>query len=293
MIKLIAPGWEKVFTRRVQSVLNNFTKATPNILMKFHRDIEDRARKLGTGLAGLSMLSHQITVYEQIFKDLAASEKDAIVTVQKDINREFTPVIERVMIPSYEGCAAESGSGSYKRMKALMGDHVEHQRQWMFQESADEVRRQLETMVHDVGERLADKTDEVFIQIKRDYRSVLGGGNVTQGEVIPRVQRQVRKETKKTIEGVEKMMRRVMGLELEEDADPKVEDDEMSEPDNDSNGTETKPETKFEDNTDVQASASDDVKREVADQCTRPPSTEPTFSEEESNGGDGDNGNNA
>lgn len=290
MIKLIAPGWEKVFTRRVQSVLNNFTKATPAILKKFHRDIEDRARKIGTGLASLSMLSHQITVYEQIFKDLAASEKDAIITIQKDINREFTPVIEREMTPSYEGCTAEYGPGSYKRMKALMAEHVEQKRQTMFQESADEVRRQLEDMVHDVGERLADKTDEVFIQIKRDYRAVLGGGNVTQGEVLPRVQRQVRKETKKTIDGVEKMMKKVMGLEMDESADPKVED--ASDPDNDSNGTETKTEAKTEDN-DEHAPGFDNVKREDAEQPTRSPSPDATISDEGSDEGDDDSGSDA
>ena len=114
MIKLIAPGWEKAFTRRVQSVLNNFTKAIPAVLKKFHRDIEDRARKIGTGLASLSMLSHQISVYEQVMKDAATSTKDMIMTAQKDMNREFIPVLERVMQPSYEWCEAERGSGQYK-----------------------------------------------------------------------------------------------------------------------------------------------------------------------------------
>ncbi|KAL8899294.1 MAG: hypothetical protein Q9207_006271 [Kuettlingeria erythrocarpa] len=284
MIKLLAPGWEKVFTRRVQSVLNNFTKAAPTILKKFHRDMEDRARKIGTDLSSLSMLSHQITTYEQIFKDVAAGERDAIMTLQKDINREFTPVIERNMTPSYEGCTAECGPGSYKRMKTLMNEHVEQSRHRMFQESADEVRRQLDTMVHDVGERLADKTDEVFIQIKRDYRAVLGGGNIAQGEVIPRLQRQVRKETKKTIDGVEKMMKKVMGLEVDESADVKAEeDDALSELDDDS---ETKSKIKSEDN-DARASGSDEDKSEHVDQPTQPSSPDAEISDEESDEGDG------
>lgn len=114
MIKIIAPGWEKVFTRRVTSVLNNFTKSIPAILLKFHREIEDRARKIGTGLGSLAMLSHQITVYEQVIKDAAASTKDMIIARQKDINREFTPVVERMMQPSYEWCEAERGPGQYK-----------------------------------------------------------------------------------------------------------------------------------------------------------------------------------
>lgn len=66
---------------------------------------------------------------------------------------------------------------------------------------------QLKDMVSSVEETLADKTDEVFMQIKRDYRAVLGGGDAPQGEVLPRVQRLVRKNIKKTIEGAERMMK--------------------------------------------------------------------------------------
>ncbi|KAL8800856.1 MAG: hypothetical protein Q9182_004876 [Xanthomendoza sp. 2 TL-2023] len=231
LIKLIAPGWEKVFTRRVQSVMTNLTKTVPAVLKKFHRDIEDRARKIGTGLASLSMLSHQITVYEQVLKDAAASTKDVIITRQKDINREFTPVIERAMIPSYEWCEAERGPGQYKRMKVYMKDYVETNRHTMFQESAQEVKRQLQAMVKDIEETLADKMDEVFIQIKRDYRAVLGAGDVPEGEVLPRVQRLVRKDIKRTIDGVERMMRIIVGLEVEDLADAVEPVDEISKSD--------------------------------------------------------------
>ncbi|KAL8688345.1 MAG: hypothetical protein Q9224_004906 [Gallowayella concinna] len=255
MIKLIAPGWEKVFTRRVQSVMTNLTKTVPAVLKKFHRDIEDRARKIGTGLASLSMLSHQITAYEQVLKDAAASTKDVIITRQKDINREFAPVIERAMIPSYEWCEAERGPGQYKRMKAYMKDHVETNRNTMFQESAEEVKRQLQAMVNDIEETLADKMDEVFIQIKRDYRAVLGGGDVPEGEVLPRVQRLVRKDIKKTIDGVERMLRIVVGLEVEDAVEAGEITKCESEDDDD------KDEAKHGEATDMQASA--DIKRET------------------------------
>ncbi|KAL8820149.1 MAG: hypothetical protein Q9223_001566 [Gallowayella weberi] len=231
MMKLIAPGWEKVFTRRVQSVMTNLTKTVPAVLKKFHRDIEDRARKIGTGLASLSMLSHQITVYEQVLKDAAPSTKDVIITRQKDINREFAPVIGRAMIPSYEWCEAERGPGQYKRMKAYMKDHVETNRHTMFQESAQEVKRQLQATVKDIEETLADKMDEVFIQIKRDYRAVLGDGDVPEGEVLPRVQRLIRKDIKRTIDGVERMMRIAVGLEVEDIADTVKAEDEITKSD--------------------------------------------------------------
>lgn len=119
------------------------------------------------------------------------------------------------------------GSGSFARMKAHMNDHIATCRLTMFQESALEVQHQLEQLLKEVENELADKTDEVFVQMKRDYRSVSGGGNVPQnGEVLPREARQVRKETRRTIEGVEKIMRRVAGLEVEMDSSQENEDQE-------------------------------------------------------------------
>ncbi|CAO1602122.1 hypothetical protein XANCAGTX0491_005753 [Xanthoria calcicola] len=273
MIKIIAPGWEKVFTRRVASVLNHFTKSIPAILLKFHREIEDRARKIGTGLGSLAMLSHQITVYEQIIKDAAASTKDMIIARQKDINREFTPVVERMMQPSYEWCEAERGPGQYKRMKTYMSSHVEGHRDAMFKASADEVRNQLEDMVSSVEETLADKTDEVFMQIKRDYRSVLGGEDLPQGEVLPRVQRLVRKETKKTIGGVERLMKIAVGLEVEDlPDDVKDEDEVMERHHEDEDAADSVRGEKKE----LQASTPSNIKHEAADAA--PPMLQPSTS---------------
>ena len=101
-----------------------------------------------------------------------------------------------------------------------MNSHVAQHRLTMFQESADEVRRQLQVLVAEVEEELSDKIDEVFFQVKRDYRSALGGGDQPkEGEILPKLQRQVRKETMRSIESVEKIMRRVVGLEVDESED--------------------------------------------------------------------------
>lgn len=59
------------------------------------------------------MLQQQLQVYEDIFKDLAATTKDALNTQQKDINREFVPVIETAMTAAYDVCTAESGKKLY------------------------------------------------------------------------------------------------------------------------------------------------------------------------------------
>ena len=63
----------------------------------------------GTGIAGLATLQQQLQIYGDIFKYLATTTKESINKQQKDINREFVPVIARVMEDAYEGCVNERG----------------------------------------------------------------------------------------------------------------------------------------------------------------------------------------
>ena len=90
-------------------VMASFARNSAACLKKFHKDIEARARQIGTGIAGLSMLQQQIGNYESILKDLSTAVKDTINTNQKEINREFVPVIEQAMAAAYEACVEERG----------------------------------------------------------------------------------------------------------------------------------------------------------------------------------------
>ena len=93
----------------------------------------------------------------------------------------------------------------------------------MFQASADKVKKSLEGLIKIVEEQLGEKTDEVFVSMRRDYRAVLGGGEVREGEMLPRPQRLCRKEIKGVIEGVQKIFEKVANGELDED-DPQTGD---------------------------------------------------------------------
>ena len=100
-------------------------------------------------------------------------------------------------------------------MKSALNGHVEQQRHVMFQRSADEVRNLLQRMVRTLQQTLDERADEIFLAMRRDYRAVLGGGDLPQGELLPKAQRLMRKAVMSKIESVEKIFRRVAGLEME------------------------------------------------------------------------------
>jgi len=111
-------------------------------------------------------------------------------------------------------------------MKAHMNSHVAHERHTMFQQSADNVQTRLEEMVKHVKDLMDDKTDEVFTQMRRDYRSIIGGGDIPQeGEMLPKDQRLVRREVMKVIEGVEKSFMKVAGMSADDEDENKENDD--------------------------------------------------------------------
>ena len=87
----------------------SFIRNTASIIRAFHQDVSSRAVKVGAGIAGLHILQQQLGVYESLLKDLMNIVKEVINTCQKDINREFTPIVADHMIPAYEGCTQESG----------------------------------------------------------------------------------------------------------------------------------------------------------------------------------------
>lgn len=208
-----------------------FTREASKLLTEFHRDVNSRVSKVGAGLAGLRMLQQQLEVYENIIKDLASTVKGTINNTQKDINREFTPVIERAMTAAYDACVAEAGMyllfsretelilagpGSYARMKAAMQAHVDQERHVMFELSADEAKRRLIEMIEGASMTMSDRIDEVFVAMRRDYRSVLGGGD-TQGEILPKSQRILRKQVMTTLDGVEQLFKIALGQTTDDD----------------------------------------------------------------------------
>lgn len=76
-------------------------------------------------MARFYMLRNQLQAYREVIKDASNKTKVDISTRQKDINREFVPVITLNMLPAYQYCTEERGTGSYKRMKAHMDTYVE------------------------------------------------------------------------------------------------------------------------------------------------------------------------
>ncbi|KAI9753132.1 MAG: Protein kinase C signaling pathway involved MAPKK protein [Chaenotheca gracillima] len=222
LIKVLTTGWEKTFVRRIPAVMSTFSKSCGDLLKAFHKDIDKRARKHGTSIASLQMLLQQMGTYEAIFKDLAVALLDRINAEQREINREFTPVICAAMETAYSRCVEERGTGSFARMKQSMMTHIESSKDSMFRDSADEVRRRLGQMKTSVEEQMANKVDEVSSKVKKDYLTILGGYNSDEmsralsAPKMPHWEQSKRVEIGEIVEGAGKVWEELLDGKSEE-----------------------------------------------------------------------------
>lgn len=182
------------------------------MLNTFHDEVEKRATKNGGNLGRYLMLRHGLANYREVVKDTTNRTKLTISSRQRDINREFVPVVTTAMMPVYDVCTAERGPGSFRRMKLAMEQHVDREKNDMFAKAADSVRGLITVMLKDIQAELEASLDEIFLSMKRDYIQLVTGINAANEERLPREQRKMRKEVLDVIEGARLAFDRVVGL---------------------------------------------------------------------------------
>ncbi len=195
-------------------MLNGLSNQSGTLLTAFHNTVESRAIQNGTPLASLQVLKQQLPTYKDTLKDLSVAAQTKITTRQKDINREFVPVVAETMHQVYEDCEGERGPGQYVRMKALMSRHVDGVRHQMFQDSTNAVKKSLKKLVKDVEDFMLGKADEVFISVKRDYEAVVLGRHAASAQQLPREHQEMQTDVNDIVEGTELEFKKVLGLEL-------------------------------------------------------------------------------
>jgi hypothetical protein len=151
--------------------------------------------------------------------------------LQRDANRDFTPVITNLMHDVYERCTEERGPGCFMRMKDLMGEHVGRARHVMFGAATQTVTGHLNQMCKALEEKMSEKVDEIFLGMKRDYMQVLGGINTDQTATLPKDERTLRAEIRSMLLTVDGQFESIAGGEIEdiEVGELKTDDEEEEE----------------------------------------------------------------
>ncbi|THV72223.1 hypothetical protein D6D27_09720 [Aureobasidium pullulans] len=238
--KILGNGWEKAFHRRLPQILKACSKGFANDLRAFHTTVEKHSFSHG-GNPRLGLLAQQLTNYEAVFSDLANRMVDLINERQRDINREFTPNVCNSMLTVYNTCAAEVGPGQFNRMKAYMNNHVTAQKDIMFQRATEVVRTMITDLIKEVGENMEDRTDQVFVGMRRDYLQVLGNVRI-EDITMPNSERSLQDAIRDIIQQSEEVFKAILeGRDvpsLEQDVSAGAIEDEQQDSDTEKKGFE-------------------------------------------------------
>ncbi|KAF2102156.1 hypothetical protein NA57DRAFT_35654, partial [Rhizodiscina lignyota] len=169
LLKHLSGGWERAFQRRLPIILNEFTSRASRLLHDFHKVVETEARLQGVGFAGMGMLAQQLNSYSQSFRNAAGQMVNVITEMQRTANREFTPVIKDHLLPAYETCTNERGTGSFARMKHAMGSYIAAEQNTMFRHATDTVKKHLDSICQTVHDQMGKQTMYVLQAMRRDY----------------------------------------------------------------------------------------------------------------------------
>ncbi|KAL1639287.1 hypothetical protein SLS58_008129 [Diplodia intermedia] len=226
MIKQIATGWERAFQRALPAELDKFKKRTLEVLTSFHNTVTKRARELGVSTVAVAALSRQLNSYEPFLKGQVDSIKVMMTTIQREVNREFTPAIAAAMEHAYHLCLTERGPGCYMRMKGHMSAHVSKSRTTMFQDACDAVKARLNDLTSTIKSELASRAGGVHSTARRDYIQVLG--NLGTVAAPSQAEMDLRDDVAHILESSEEGFRRLVeGVdETEDGADQDVPADE-------------------------------------------------------------------
>ena len=111
---------------------------------------------------------------------------------------------------------SRTGTGSYKRMKAGMAEHVSAQQVAMFDNATKQVKSSLADLCANIRTIMLDRADKVYVSMQKDYMTIIGGVNADQTVIMPRQERAMRRDVDEAVTRGDKYFGEVLEAALDE-----------------------------------------------------------------------------
>ncbi|KAK9416147.1 putative Dynamin N-terminal domain-containing protein [Seiridium unicorne] len=189
-------SWERVFARRIPQALDKFPAISKEFLEKFHENVKGRIQEK-TSFTSVNMLMLSLRGHISDITRVVKSFREQMTALHREASREFTPAIIKAMTEAYRSCVAETGQGSFGRMKIAMVEYVTTNRYSMFREATECVRSKLDSICSELEHELLAKINRVITAMDSEYKHVIIGKDLAQ------VSKAARDEISETLSQVE------------------------------------------------------------------------------------------
>lgn len=157
-----------------------FNQSNKTLIKQFQSEVKDETAQDSMDSIISILLDTQIVNYQLLFSELYRDAIGEISTHQREANRRFVPEIIKQMHHVYKACAKEHGSGSFKRMKLKMDNHVAETCYAMFKTATEAVKVNLEEMCEDLDRFISSRSHELYTKLEADCIRALCGNPVNQ-----------------------------------------------------------------------------------------------------------------
>ncbi|KAK4455827.1 hypothetical protein QBC34DRAFT_453465 [Podospora aff. communis PSN243] len=193
LVRTVAAEWEDFFTK------------------KFPKDLVRLCERLALKIDAVKAQMQERSVFKASVKcgyakwkaeSLAKDIRDASLLTflvqegQKRANRSFADAIQQAMLPGYQRCAEQTGSGCYKRMKAEMERHISRVRSSMFRAATANVREMLDGLLSEIEKTVASRAKSDARKMKTSLQMMLNGKNLF--EDFPKLAHDIQEMLKST-----------------------------------------------------------------------------------------------
>ncbi|KAI4108560.1 MAG: hypothetical protein L6R37_000996 [Teloschistes peruensis] len=160
--------WEHVFRDRVPEALDSLRSIVTRMLSDFH---EAQVAQAESEDPTVIDMEPQMVTYIARVEDAVTAFQCSFNANQKEMSRLPVKEIKEAMLPTYKACV-----DSFKRMKKIMRDSVELQRDSLFKKISNSVavgfQQILETSLEELDKKLIH---DILSRLDKDYLSVLTG----------------------------------------------------------------------------------------------------------------------
>ncbi|KAK1827808.1 hypothetical protein QBC39DRAFT_393544 [Podospora conica] len=185
--KEIAKAWESVCTRHIPDKVKDLGSELVEHMGSFTASMNQRPALQQSKSYGLVL--EKLSTFEKSLGDTTPMI-DLAMEGQKEANRVFTRAIARAMVRAYAKCRAESGIGSYARMKDHVSERVETERSKMYANATERAKEGLDKMLDELQDNFKDQVAHIVAVVREDFTTLVADRNTFKalGDVSKKVE---------------------------------------------------------------------------------------------------------
>ncbi|KAI1752357.1 hypothetical protein F4782DRAFT_530612 [Xylaria castorea] len=189
-IQKIGNDWETTFTKKIPKTLDLHAKTCQVHQEHIQGLIKSRLQERVAFKDIIDMLQDQDIARSNGLNNKITSLISDIRTSQRDANRDFTPAIQKWLMPTYTKCSQDKGRGVFDRIKVEMYTEITSNRRAIFRGSYESVKAKLSEIPKNIQEDLGVLTDVMLDGMLSDYSNVIlkadnsEEANLIRGEVF-------------------------------------------------------------------------------------------------------------